>query len=132
MWRQKSWMIKSMICKLMCLVLESFFIFCKTIFEFIIYIYKRLTGCSVFNGQNYDEIIIKNKNCQVNWAFEKINIVLSKTALSLLHAMLEKDPKKRITIKEAIEHPFMKHFRKAECDFADNDELSEDLLGNES
>lgn len=46
--------------------------------------------------------------------------------------MLEKDPKKRITIKEAIEHPFMRQFRKAECDFTDNDELSEDLLGNES
>ena len=39
--------------------------------------YILLTGCSVFNGKNHEEIIIKNKNCLVNWSFEKINIKLS-------------------------------------------------------
>jgi len=39
--------------------------------------YILLTGCSVFNGKTHDEIIMKNKNCIVNWSFEKINIKIS-------------------------------------------------------
>jgi hypothetical protein len=34
---------------------------------FIILFNFRLTGCSVFSGDNYNEIINKNKNCIINW-----------------------------------------------------------------
>jgi len=69
-----------------------------------------LTGCSVFSGENYNDIINKNKNCIINWQFEKINITLSDSCLDLLHLLLEKDPQKRITIDEALNHPWVKHY----------------------
>lgn len=46
--------------------------------------YILLTGCSVFNGKNHDEIIMKNKNCFINWSFEKINIKLSNNGFLFL------------------------------------------------
>lgn len=67
-------------------------------------LYILLTGCSAFNGKNYSEIILKNKNCLINWKFEKINIKLSEEALEFLHKLLEKDPLKRISIDEALNH----------------------------
>ena len=60
------------------------------------------------------------------------SISFSQTRFGSTSLHVRKDPKKRITIQGAIDHPFMKKFRGEECDFVDNDELNEDMLGNES
>jgi serine/threonine protein kinase len=86
-----------MIVKRMCSVLELSCIYCFFI---------RLTGCSTFSGQNYNEVVSKNKHCKINWNFEKINIILSPEGLDLLKKMLEKDPNKRITIEQTFKHPW--------------------------
>jgi len=64
--------------------------------------YIILTGCSAFSGQTYDEIIQANRNCDINWRFEKINISLSPTCIHFLRSLLEKDPVKRPSIKEVL------------------------------
>jgi len=41
---------------------------CKVdVFSAGVILYILLTGCSVFSGNSYDEIIHKNKNCIINW-----------------------------------------------------------------
>jgi len=36
------------------------------VFSVGVILYILLTGCSAFNGKNYSEIILKNKNCLIN------------------------------------------------------------------
>ena len=76
-------------------VVESSFTTCNY-YSFIFY--YRLTGCQVFGGDEFNEVINKNEKCIINWQFEKINIFLSEESVDLLKRMLEKDPNKRITI----------------------------------
>jgi len=58
----------------------------------------------------------------INWKFEKINISLSTLCLSfiqgldILKGLLEQDPHKRLSIREALKHPWTLQFQ-------DNDEM---------
>jgi len=61
----------------------------------------------------------------------------SEQAISLLSRMLTWAPEKRITVLEALEHPFLSDFHDAEdepdcatpfCDLADTDDLTEEKM----
>jgi len=61
----------------------------------------------VFGGEHLDQIIMKNEKCIINWDFDKINIHLTSECKDLLQRMLEKDPEKRISMKEIYNHPWI-------------------------
>ena len=69
-----------------------------------------MTGCSPFYGKSYHEIVQKNKKGDVCWDFTKINLKLSGDALDLLKRMLEKNPVQRISVHEALKHPWIEKF----------------------
>ena len=62
-----------------------------------------LTGRPVFRGCHANEILLKNKKCEIEFPpkyWEKI----SKEAQDLVKKLLEKDPEKRVTAAEALSH----------------------------
>jgi serine/threonine protein kinase len=64
-----------------------------------------LTGVSPFSGRTYQEVLLKNKNEDVDlsgihWSY------VSKEAKDLVAMMVARDPKNRCTAKEALEHPW--------------------------
>ena len=66
--------------------------------------YILLTGKIPFNGHSYKEIVYKNMKAKIDFELpKKMNI--SKKTLDLLRKMLEKDPMRRITSKQALNHP---------------------------
>lgn len=80
--------------------------------------YILLTERSPFDGKSFREILQKNKKCQINFNHKSLD--QKSPAVDLLKKMLEKDPKKRISAEEALEHPFMKMINTAQpSDFQD-------------
>ena len=73
------------------------------IFSVGVILYVLLSGRPAFLGFNVNEILIKNKKCQVEFP-EKYWGKISDTAKDLVLKMMQKDPKDRITAKEALEH----------------------------
>jgi calcium-dependent protein kinase len=62
-----------------------------------------LTGRPVFRGSNINEILLKNKKCEVEYPpkfFDKI----SEKAKDLLSKMLNRDSTSRISAEEAMKH----------------------------
>ena len=72
-----------------------FFILCNLI---------SLTGKIPFNGKSYKEIVYKNMKAKIDFSLPQ-KMKIAKDTLNLLKAMLEKNPKNRITASEAINHP---------------------------
>lgn len=68
-------------------VLGLYFIYCKQ------YKNYRLTGQAPFYGDSLDDVIEKNRACQINFKDLKV----SKDALDLLYKTLEPNPKNRIS-----------------------------------
>lgn len=75
--------------------------------------YTCLSGKVAFEG-SYSEKVVKNYKGKVDLT----NLNVGKSAKNLLTALLEIDPEKRITAKEALNHEFFKEekFSKA-CQF---------------
>lgn len=67
----------------------------------------RLTGGSPFHGKSYNEILIKNKHCEVKFNLKELGYEISNSAIDLLKKMLQKDPKLRISAKDALNHPWI-------------------------
>jgi serine/threonine protein kinase len=63
------------------------------VFSAGVILYILLTGCSPFYGETYNEILVKNKQCKVNYELEELKVKVSDSAIDLLKKMLEKDPK---------------------------------------
>ncbi|CAD8203608.1 unnamed protein product [Paramecium pentaurelia] len=76
------------------------------IFSLGVVFFKLLSkGISCFQGQTSDQVLANNKKCQIDWSIvQQYNY--SKNCISLLKAMLAKDPDERITAYQALQHPF--------------------------
>lgn len=61
-----------------------------------------LSGYQTFRGANYDEVVIKNYNCEIDYL--DLDKRLSPSAYSLLRGLLHKHPKSRPSAKEAMKH----------------------------
>jgi calcium-dependent protein kinase len=62
-----------------------------------------LSGKIPFNGNSYKEIVYKNTKAKINYdIFEKIDIKMC--TLDLLKKMLMKNPEKRISAEQALNH----------------------------
>jgi serine/threonine protein kinase len=75
------------------------------IFSAGVIFYVLLTGRPVFRGYNINEILLKNKKCEVEYP-QKYWDKISDKAKDLVSRMLEKDPNARISAEEALEHPW--------------------------
>lgn len=62
----------------------------------------RLSGVSPFKGNSYDEIVLKNYNCTINFKYNDMHKKLSAEAYDLLKSMLKKEPEDRFTADEAL------------------------------
>ena len=69
--------------------------------------YVMLTGRPLFRGDNLNEILTRNQNCELEFPprfWDKI----SNEAKDLAIGLLKKDPKERLTAAQALEHSWFK------------------------
>lgn len=78
------------------------------VFSAGIIFYILITEKSPFDGASFKEILQKNKQCKVD--FKHPRLKKNKLALDLLSKMLENDPSKRISAKDALNHRFFTDF----------------------
>ncbi|EAS07867.2 Serine/Threonine kinase domain protein (macronuclear) [Tetrahymena thermophila SB210] len=64
-----------------------------------------LTGKTVFPGNKFSQVLEKNKLCQIQLSGARYEQI-SQEALDLLGKLLQKDPRRRISAKDALQHPF--------------------------
>lgn len=81
------------------------------IFAIGIILHILLLGKSPFRAGNYKDMINLNKECVIDYE-SQIYQNVPKTALELLKSLLEKDPSKRITAEEALNHQFVSLYGK--------------------
>ncbi|KAL4508084.1 hypothetical protein ABPG72_021457 [Tetrahymena utriculariae] len=65
-----------------------------------------LTGSSPFKGKSYDEIVIKNYNCTIDFNYKEMSKYLSVECFDLLQKLLKKDPQERYSAIQALNHPW--------------------------
>ncbi len=85
--------------------------------------YILLTEKSPFDGKSFREILQKNKDCQINFNHPKIRKF--PMAQDLLVKLLETDPNKRISAKDALSHPFLSSFADQDMVIEQNNEPQE-------
>ena len=61
---------------------------------------------AAFPGKSRNTILNKNKECKLDFKSKKYECVAS-DGIDLLSRLMEREVKKRITAKEALEHPFL-------------------------
>lgn len=64
-----------------------------------------LTGRPLFRGEKVDDILEKNKNCELIFP-DQLWSKISPDARDLCEKLLKRDPKERITAKDALQHPW--------------------------
>ena len=69
--------------------------------------YVMLTGRPLFRGENVNEILLKNQNCELEFT-QRYWDKISNEAKDLATGLLKKDPKERLTAAQALEHPWFK------------------------
>ncbi len=76
------------------------------VFSAGIILYILLVGRSPFDGKSFQEILNQNKMCKID--FKNPKLKKQPQALELLIKMLEVNPVKRLSAKEALDHEFFK------------------------
>jgi len=83
---------------------------CKVdLFSAGIVMYSILTSRSPFQGGSPDEVLLKNKNCQIKFP-EKYWGKVSKLGVDLAKRLVCDDPRKRPSAEEALRHPWFSGF----------------------
>lgn len=77
------------------------------VFSAGVILYILLTGGSPFYGKSYNEILWKNKVCDIKFDFNNTNSRASELAIDLLKKMLAKDPAQRISAEQALQHEWI-------------------------
>ncbi|EGR34026.1 protein kinase domain protein [Ichthyophthirius multifiliis] len=80
-----------------------------------------LTGESIFPGKKFNDVLTKNKQCEINWnsqLYDGLNIYCK----NLLQNMLQKCPEKRINCQECLEHPYFDFQKKLQLEFGKNED----------
>ena len=75
------------------------------VFSVGIILYMMTAKQMVFSGESESDLISNNKNCEVDFnlpVFQSNDLLLD-----LLRKMLQKDPEKRISADEVLQHPFL-------------------------
>ena len=67
--------------------------------------FNLFTGAYLFSGKSAQELMDKNKECDLTHVWE-LTKNLSENARNLLKRTLEKDPNLRFTAQEALAHPW--------------------------
>ncbi|CDW79552.1 serine threonine protein kinase [Stylonychia lemnae] len=67
--------------------------------------YNLVTGKFLFNSPNYREILLLSKNCNLSHV-EELTKSISNQARDLLMKILQPNPDKRLTARQALEHPW--------------------------
>jgi serine/threonine protein kinase len=86
--------------------------------------YILLTERSPFEGKSFKEILEKNKKCKIDFLHPKLH--KNKYATDLLKRMLEENPDKRLSAKEALNHEY---FVTGEAIFESEDKISSHSSG---
>ncbi|CAD8160999.1 unnamed protein product [Paramecium octaurelia] len=68
--------------------------------------YKLLTGKNLFGGISFDEALKQNRMCQIEFNIPLDQQYITEQSINLLQQMLMKNPKFRISAKDALSHPF--------------------------
>ena len=100
-----------------------------------IILYSMLCGYLPFDDKNNDNLFRKILKCRIEFPTKK-NIIISENAKDLIKKILKPDPKKRITLEEILEHPFLsygnkKYKEKINMDINKQDKLIIDYMINE-
>jgi len=74
------------------------------VFSCGVILYILLTGGSPFYGKSYNEILWKNKVCEISFDFQELGHRVSESAIDLMKKMLAKDSSVRITAQQALDH----------------------------
>lgn len=70
--------------------------------------YVLLTGMTPFTGKTKEEVYDNIKNCEPDFKVEELKVV-SKDAKDFMQKLFgSKDPAKRMTASEALQHPWLK------------------------
>ena len=75
------------------------------VFSAGIILYVMLTGRPAFPGANIHDILMKNKHCDISFP-PKYWDRISAEAKDLVHLLVHKDPRQRISASEALKHPW--------------------------
>lgn len=78
------------------------------VFSAGIIFYIMLVGRSPFDGRSFQEILKQNKTCRID--FKHLKLRKHPHCLELLQKMLEIDPQRRVSAREALTHPFFKAY----------------------
>ncbi|CAD8067099.1 unnamed protein product [Paramecium primaurelia] len=96
------------------------------VFSAGIILYILLSGQAPFYGNSLDEIMEKNRDCQINFK----DLQVSEDALDLLKKSLEPNPECRISSLEALSHPFISRLYRRESNNVDEINLNNQGLND--
>eukprot|EP01016_Furgasonia_blochmanni_P040041 TRINITY_DN5061_c0_g1_i9.p1 TRINITY_DN5061_c0_g1~~TRINITY_DN5061_c0_g1_i9.p1 ORF type:complete len:396 (-),score=122.35 TRINITY_DN5061_c0_g1_i9:62-1189(-) len=77
------------------------------IFSAGVVLFIMLVGYLPFEASTCSELLKKNQECDIDLSFPDEKTRPSDSAIDLLRNMLEKDPTKRYTAKQVLEHPWI-------------------------